>query len=125
MNNTARRVTTSAVAQPTSTTFTFTQADLDAFASRIVSETLASVGVLQAGTEPALETAPTQAPVKAYRSAKGKAQAKQACADLWTATLADAGVKRAKDLSQAQMDEYRALCKSIWKAVPKTRSTKA
>lgn len=76
--------------------------------------------------EPAKEVAPASAkPAKAYRSAAGKERAKAQVAALWTKTLADAGVKRAKDLTPAQMDAYKAASKAIWAAVPKTRATKA
>lgn len=67
----------------------------------------------------------TEAKPKAYRSAKGKEQAKADVAALWERTLKDAGVKRAKDLTDRQMAAYRAEAKAIWAAVPKTRTTKA
>lgn len=82
----------------------------------------AAVGVVLDGTAPAVETAPSG---KAYRSAKGKAQAKADVAALWTRTLKAAKVTKRAQLTDAQFASYQAGAKAIWAAVPKTRSTKA
>ena len=70
------------------------------------------------------KTAPAKADPK-FRTAKQKDAAKAKCAKLWEKTLADAGVKRAKDLTDEQMAAYRAGTRAIWAATKGTRKTKA
>jgi hypothetical protein len=78
--------------------------------------------------EPARTVTPAKAEPKAekaYRSAAGKERAKAQVSALWTKTLADAGVTKRAQLTDAQFEAYQAGAKAIWAAVPKTRATKA
>lgn len=101
-----------------STTITLTDAQITALAPLF-----ALAGVSLPGSEPA-DQAPAK-PAKAYRSATAKAKAKAQVSALWTKTLADAGVTKRAQLSDAQFAAYQVGAKAIWAAAPRTRATKA